>query len=99
MTGTVTVEATTSNRHQTDEFKLHLSPNPTDGNVRLKLSGIAPDNLSIALYSLDAQLVLEENISGSDMQLNIQNLTAGWYVYALRNANNVLEHGKLLVEK
>ncbi|MCB9000949.1 MAG: T9SS type A sorting domain-containing protein [Bacteroidales bacterium] len=66
-----------------DGWKLTIYPNPSNGNIKLKASGITPGNYHIAVYNSLGQLVDSNslNFSNTDIEepINLSHLPKGFY--------------------
>lgn len=84
--GDIFIQKLNSNLLTVDEqafsdFKLF--PNPSDETVFISTKN--SDNCQVRLYNTVGKVVLEKELSGPEMQLDIQSLSAGSYTVELKN--------------
>ncbi|AEA42914.1 T9SS type A sorting domain-containing protein [Fluviicola taffensis] len=66
-------------------FNVSIYPNPTSGNIQIKST---ENILSLKIYKLSGELVLEKDISNSlGIELNIDNLNSGIYLIHFYDEN------------
>ena len=64
------------------DFNITFFPNPSNGNVRLKFN----ESLSkdIKIYNPLGNIVLEKVINEIEIELNLENLSSGFYILILK---------------
>ena len=72
-------------------------PNPITDILNLELN--EPFTGKIMVYNSLGSLVMEENINGSQCQLNASALATGNYIYKLMNGNTIFAQDKFIVVK
>jgi len=79
-------------------FNISVYPNPAIEWLYFKQSNPRP-KYNIELRNLNGQLVKKEkNIHSSHYALNVADLKAGVYFYLIRDGDNVLQQGKVIVK-
>jgi len=72
-------------------------PNPATEALNIELNEHFAGKVMV--YNLLGSLIMEENFSGTQGQLNISTLAAGNYVYKLMNDNTIFAQGKFVVTR
>ena len=54
---------------------------------------------TVMVYNLQGSLIIEENVNGTQCQLNTSALATGNYIYKLMNENTIFAQGKFVVTK
>jgi hypothetical protein len=62
-------------------------PNPTKGNFIVSLSNYS-DNAYILLFDLNGNKIIETNMSGSELHINIEELSIGTYILLVKLPNS-----------
>jgi hypothetical protein len=72
-------------------------PNPATEVLNIELN----ENFigKISVYNMAGSVVMEENINGTECQLNTSNLSTGNYIYRLMDGNTIFAQGKFVVTK
>jgi hypothetical protein len=78
-------------------LKTNAFPNPTTEVLNIELNEDFAGK--VVVYNLTGSKVLEENINGTQCQLNTSALATGNYVYKLMNDNTIFAQGKFVVTK
>jgi hypothetical protein len=78
-------------------LKAKAFPNPATEVLNIELNEHFAGNISV--YNISGSLVMEENVNGTECQLNIAALAAGNYAYKLMNGNTIFAQGKFVVTK
>ncbi|MEL6356940.1 MAG: T9SS type A sorting domain-containing protein, partial [Bacteroidota bacterium] len=80
---------------------LLVYPNPTNGTATIKLpETVLGRNLTVEIFDALGQLHVRRNyISGTQPQLDLAHLPAGWYTLRLTEGSELLGNGRLLLEK
>ena len=78
-------------------LKAKAFPNPATEVLNIELN----ENFTgkIAVYNVTGTMVAEENITGTQYQLNTSNFATGNYIYKLMNGNTIFAQGKFVVTK
>jgi hypothetical protein len=72
---------------------IHISPNPFDDNLIVKLN--FKNDIELTIYNMFAQVLLKQNFK-NDIKLNMTAFEKGTYFYELRNKNGLILQGKLI---
>lgn len=76
--------------NQNELGKFSLYPNPTNGNLNIKLSKTI-ENATVKVISITGQIVLEKhNLSGTTFDFDVATLNQGIYIVQLIDGNEVL---------
>jgi hypothetical protein len=78
-------------------LKAKAFPNPTTDILNIELN--EPFTGKVMIYNVTGSLVMEENISGTQCQLNTSALATGNYIYKLMEGNTIFAQGKFVVVK
>ena len=78
-------------------LKAKTFPNPATEVLNIELNEHFAGN--ILVYDLSGRKIMENNINGTEYQLNISALTTGNYLYKLMNENTIFAQGKFVVTK
>ena len=74
-----------------------IYPNPFDNTATLHISNVS-GNVSLALYDVLGKEVKNiTNIKNENIQINRDNLPDGIYFYQVRNNNNTIATGKIVL--
>lgn len=77
---------------QIGNLHITLYPNPTKGNLSVKIDGIeTPENTMIILYNSEGKMVLNSNLYENITNLNISSYPSGWYILRVIADNNHTE--------
>lgn len=74
---------------------ISLSPNPSTG--KFTFEGLS-DNFSIEVTDLAGRVVYSGQLNESKNSINLQGMHSGLYLYKLRNKQNQVQQGKLVLE-
>jgi hypothetical protein len=78
-------------------LKAKAYPNPSTDVLNLELNEHFAGKVMV--YNSLGSLVMEENINGTQSQLNTSTLASGNYIYKLMGANTIFAQGKFVVVK
>jgi hypothetical protein len=78
-------------------LKANIFPNPAIEVINVELN--EPFAGNVVVYDLSGRKIMEENINGTQSQLNISALATGNYIYKLMNENTIFAQGKFVVTK
>lgn len=74
-----------------------MAPNPTQGTVRLNLSGLAPDaELRFTVWNATGQAVFSTTFTGLQYNYDASNLQAGLYMFRLQQGEQLVTRGKMV---
>ncbi|MCL1850587.1 MAG: T9SS type A sorting domain-containing protein [Bacteroidetes bacterium] len=78
-------------------LKVNTFPNPATEVLNVELN----ENFTgkIIVYDLSGKIVAEDNINGTQSQLNISTFSTGNYIYRLMKENTIFAQGKFVVTK
>lgn len=80
-----------------DGLAVKVFPNPSNGLVNFDLSGWQPKNVQLQLRDLSGRIVLEQTVQGGQqISVNTENLTAGSYLFTVRQDEEV-RSGRVLL--
>lgn len=74
---------------------LNISPNPSTGQFTFE--GIS-ENFSIEITDLAGRIIYTGQLDESKNSINLQDKTSGVYFYKIRNKENKVQQGKLILE-
>lgn len=85
----------------TDDFleiklEMTLYPNPTSGNATLSIQNYASEKWSYRLFDLNGRIIYEQEISQSETQIALENLSASVYLIAVSDQNKTLKTFKII---
>ena len=78
-------------------LKANAFPNPATEVVNIELNEHFIGN--ILVYDLSGRMVIENDVNGTECQLNISNLSTGNYFYRVMTGNTIFAQGKFVVTK
>ncbi|MGZ3864663.1 MAG: T9SS type A sorting domain-containing protein [Bacteroidia bacterium] len=71
-------------------------PNPSNGNLTIKLSGAVPDKATIKIFNTLGQPAFQHNIQEALSNVGL-NLPAGIYFYRIESNERTISDGKLII--
>jgi len=71
-----------------DNRTIQLYPNPADNELLINVSAVSNEATSIAVYSINGQLMKEATLSGLTTRIDISNLNAGLYFVKVSHGNH-----------
>jgi len=78
-------------------LKAKAFPNPAIDALNIELNELFTGKIMV--YNSLGSLVMEENVSGTQCQLNTSTLATGNYIYKLMDGNTIFTQGKFVVVK
>ena len=81
----------------TDNFKLNIYPNPSNGYFNLTTNTIFMTDANVDIYNLSGVLLKEMKWNGEPIVLNLSDLSKGIYILKVSNAKGI-EYKKLIVQ-
>ncbi len=75
---------------------VNVFPNPANHVLNVNIEHMS-SNSSISIYDITGKVVLNSPIINGNNQLNVEDLNAGVYFYAIRNNKDIIETKKLLI--
>jgi hypothetical protein len=60
-----------------------VGPNPGNGMVNVRISGVIPAHSTLKLYTMDGRLVMDQPVTGSSQQVDLGNVVSGNYLMKL----------------
>jgi len=78
-------------------LKANAFPNPATEVINIELNENFTGTVSV--YNITGSKVMEENMNGTQIQLNTSTLAAGNYIYKLMNENTIFAQGKFVISK
>ena len=85
-----------------DESSSKIYPNPSSGEVTIKIDNIENQILNILLTDLSGKTVFSANdvqyISSEGIKFDISNLAQGTYIYKVYNGEDIVTRGKVIKE-
>lgn len=78
---------------------LKTSVFPVPATSGLTISWNENRNVEVVIYNVNGAMVAKQNVSGSQMQLNLSDLESGNYFYRLLDGKTILSSGKFVVTK
>jgi len=84
-----------------DEFptitlEMSVFPNPTVNNATLIVADYSTENLSYQLYDVNGKQILNENITHSETQINMENMISAIYILNVNNQNKTIKTFKII---
>jgi hypothetical protein len=77
---------------ENNTLKVKLFPNPTSGNLTVKLSD-SLENATLKIIAITGRTVFEkQNLSGTDFNFDVSNLSQGMYIVQLIDGNEILNY-------
>lgn len=91
------INAINTNRNKGNQFL--VTPNPTNGKIRIDLNSANLDKTNYSIFNLSGQLVTKGEFWGSTHQLDLSTLKSGLYLLYLSDINNeTLATKKIIIE-
>ena len=59
---------------------------------------IKPDNINFIVYDVMGKMVLKEKILSFKQGIDLKKIGSGMYLFLLRNNNNILARGKIIIK-
>ncbi|MHB8260361.1 MAG: N,N-dimethylformamidase beta subunit family domain-containing protein [Bacteroidia bacterium] len=81
----------------TNNNEVSIYPNPTDGNLFIRL--VNAENASVEVYNTLGQLVLSKPIHSTTESINLENLNQGVYTIRVIQNNIYLHHSTIILNK
>ena len=79
-----------------DEKRITISPNPTEGHLKILINGKSDsDNCSLSIYSASGQLVDVHPEIGKSTEIDLSNHPKGYYILKI-NINNETSSWKII---
>jgi hypothetical protein len=78
-------------------FPLKVFPNPTNNRLNFQFTE-SIDNAEIRIYSTIGQLMLNQNITNTNMQFNVSDWNKGVYFYGIYKEGKLVKQGQVLIE-
>jgi hypothetical protein len=78
-------------------FKANLFPNPVTDLLNIELNESFTGK--VVIYNLQGSKIMEENVQGTQCQLNSSELAIGSYIYRLMKDNTIFAQGKFVVTR
>ncbi len=72
-------------------------PNPASTGLQIALPSFAQSSAKLAITNVSGALVIQQEVSGQVVNVNINSLPAGFYLYTITNATNKVS-GKFVVQ-
>lgn len=76
---------------------IQVIPNPTRGNVLLKMDGHTFSGEQFNLYAPTGQLVFQQKLYDNQLNLELNKLAAGLYFYQIESKDSLIGTGKLII--
>lgn len=83
------VVITAINKILLDEFDLEVYPNPTSGDVNIKLNKGSISKLRFFLYSSKGEQILRQEFAGQTERINMQLLAPGYYMLKITRDTDI----------
>jgi N-acetylneuraminic acid mutarotase len=83
------------------KIKMEVYPNPATTFVNIRFTEALPNDTKVILYDMRGKKVstLDFDYSSNNIQINLNNLTAGAYFYSVQSKNtSFVKSGKLIIE-
>lgn len=87
---------TLGNDNYTGIQLMMVYPNPTTEFVKLQIADIAIENLSYQLFDIQGKEIINNAISNSETQINLQSYPQGAYIMKVSNNNKLLKTFKII---
>ena len=88
--------ATSINEKSIKQQNLKIYPNPTRSSINIEMSGINYQNAKIrVLNSLGKEVIFENNVNGSIINISVENLNNGVYFIDIQTETNIY-YGKFI---
>ncbi|MBK9320115.1 MAG: T9SS type A sorting domain-containing protein, partial [Bacteroidetes bacterium] len=87
------------NNMEADELKVSIYPNPAQDNLTIEISRIDfIKGMNFILINSLGEVTKQFNLNAPNNQLNLKELNSGIYFYSIKNQNNVMNSGKIIIE-
>ncbi len=93
-----------ANHHESKSAKISMHPNPARNNLKIDLSGIDDEDVTVKIYNFSSREVINKSVNMKSenkktINLNISSLPQGLYLVSITNKDNSIKTVKrLLVE-
>jgi ribosome biogenesis SPOUT family RNA methylase Rps3 len=92
----VTVVDTLSVDHDELDLGLSVYPNPTKGNLNLKITNFNTGNLTYQLFSIHGQLLLSDTVHNDITRIPMHRLAKGMYILKVTSSTKVVKSFKVI---
>jgi len=85
---------------QMEEVEIVAYPNPVVDHLSIKLDGLNHElaqNLELIIYSMNGEIIHSQNFESSEMNVELNNLTSGTYIYKIMYQDKELNTDKLIL--
>ena len=84
--------------NENDQAAFKLFPNPATNNITISRQTTVPSQFK--LYDITGKLVLSKSISSAESRINVSQLKAGFYFYAItdKDSGNVLKNTLIITD-
>jgi hypothetical protein len=90
-------EAPLTKAEVTKNFTTRIYPNPASGILTVETGSTSDKDLTLQIVDLQGRIVLTHSINQSNVQINIENLPKGIYIYSIQKGIDILSKGKLAI--
>ena len=85
---------------EADPISFTFYPNPARENITIRSSGATiPGDLMLLLFNAAGQKIKEISIQSSNTSVSLSGLAGGLYIYQVTNRRQILQTGRIIVEK
>lgn len=87
------------NNMEADELKVSIYPNPAQDNLTIEISSFDfIKGMNFTLINSLGEITKQFILNAPTNQLNLKELNSGIYFYSIKNQNNVIKSGKIIIE-
>lgn len=80
-------------------YTAKIYPNPAENTLQVELGSAFGKTIYLRLVDLQGRIVLTHSISQPRVQINVEDLQPGFYMYDIRQGNESLSKGKLSIKR
>lgn len=97
----ITYEPNSVDDNAANKFDFKMYPNPVQNEMFILCTGhqFANAPLTVEFYDMTGRIVQSVNVNQMIQRVDVNTLSSGMYIYAVKTGNNVLRTGKFTVAK
>ncbi|MBS1651193.1 MAG: T9SS type A sorting domain-containing protein [Bacteroidetes bacterium] len=86
-------------KEQENNFEFSLYPNPCNTNLNVDINPYSlKTKLTMSIYNSIGQMVYEANIYSGKQTIELPNISAGIYLYHVKNGQSLIKSGKIIIQ-
>jgi hypothetical protein len=86
---------------ETEQFRFYPNPASTELNIQYIIGDDTPGNITIDMYDMLGKKVMSSSLSTGENHAteNVSGLSKGMYIYIVSSGDNILQRGKILIQR